>query len=166
MPPSASAALVVADLRRALPAYGLASVVVALDQLTKRWAATTFASGPQSILGDFLVFRFTENSGAAFSLLPDAGRLLGLAAVAAVGFISYALAKPRPVHEQVAFGLVLGGAIGNLTDRIFRGPGFLDGPVIDWIQIPYWPTFNIADSAVSVAIAILLLGAVRSPKRA
>lgn len=166
MPPSASAALAVADLRRAFPAYGIASVVVALDQLTKRWAATTFASGPRSILGDFLVFRFTENSGAAFSLLPDAGRLLGLAAVAAVGFISYALANPRPVHEQVAFGLVLGGAIGNLTDRIFRGPGFLDGPVIDWIQIPYWPTFNIADSAVSVAIAILLLGAVRSPKRA
>jgi signal peptidase II len=162
MPPSASAALAVTDLRRALPAYGLAAVVVALDQLTKRWAASTFASGPRGIIGDFLVFRFVENSGAAFSLLPDAGRFLGVAAVVAVGFISYALAKARPVHERVAFGLVLGGALGNLTDRIFRGPGFLDGPVIDWIQIPYWPTFNIADSAVSIAIAILLLGALRA----
>ncbi|MGH8924400.1 MAG: signal peptidase II [Acidimicrobiia bacterium] len=144
-----------------MPAYGLAAVIVALDQLTKLWAANTFASGPRSIIGDFLVFRFTENTGAAFSLLPDAGRFLGVAAVAAVGFISYALAKPRPVQEQVAFGLVLGGALGNLGDRIFRGPGFLDGPVIDWIQIPYWPTFNIADSAVSVAIAILAFGALR-----
>ena len=162
MPPSASAAPVVTDLRRALPAYGLAAAIVTLDQVTKRWAEATFASAPRSIIGDFLWFRFTENSGAAFSLLPDAGRFLGIAAVVAVGFVSYALSKPRPAHERVAFGLILGGAIGNLTDRIFRGPGFLDGPVIDWIQLPYWPTFNIADSAVSVAIAILLLGSFRA----
>lgn len=161
MPPSASAALAVADLRRALPAYGLAAAIVVTDQITKRWAEANFAAGPRSIIGNLVVFRFTENSGAAFSLLSEAGRFLGLAAVAAVGFISYALSKPRPVFERVAFGMILGGAIGNLTDRVFRGPGFLDGPVIDWIQIPYWPTFNIADSAVSIAIVILLLGALR-----
>jgi signal peptidase II len=161
MPPNASAAPVAADLRRALPAYGLATIIVALDQITKRWAEAQFSAGPRSVLGELLIFRFTENTGGAFSLVPNAGRLLGMAAVIAVGFVSYALSRPRPVDERVAFGLVLGGALGNLTDRILRGPGFLDGPVIDWIQVPYWPTFNVADSAVTIAIVLLLLGALR-----
>lgn len=81
----------------------------------------------------------------------------------ACGFIAYALTKARPRAEVIAFGMVIGGALGNLTDRIIRGDGFLDGRVIDWIQLPYWPTFNIADSAVSIAVVVLLFGSL--PRR-
>ena len=165
MPPNASAAPAESDLRRALPAYLLGFLIVALDQISKRWAEASFADGDRAILGRFLRFTFTENPGMAFSLFPNGGQFLGVAAVVAVGVISIALAKPRPRLERVAFGLVLGGAMGNLTDRIFRGPGFLDGPVIDWIATPFIPTFNLADSAVTIAIALLLLGSLRAAQR-
>jgi signal peptidase II len=58
----------------------------------------------------------------------------------------------------VAFGLIIGGALGNLIDRIARGPGILDGKVIDWIDLRPIPTFNVADSAITVAVAILIIG--------
>ncbi len=86
----------------------------------------------------------------------------GVAAVVAVGFIGASLAKPRPLHEVVAFGMIIGGALGNLIDRIARGQGFLDGHVIDWVQLPNFPTFNVADSSISVAVAMLLIGSWRS----
>ncbi len=147
-----------APARNAYIAYAIALVILIADQLTKRWAEAAFAGGPQSILGEILIFRFSENSGAAFSLFQNAGRFFGVAAVLACGFIAYALTKAHPRAEVIAFGMVIGGALGNLADRIIRGDGFLDGRVIDWIQLPYWPTFNIADSAVSIAIVVLLFG--------
>jgi signal peptidase II len=137
-------------------------VIVASDLLTKRWAASSFGDGPQSIIPGVLTFRFTENPGAAFSMFQNAGPFLGVAAVIAVGVIGAALARPRPTHEAVAFGMIIGGALGNLIDRIARGEGFLDGKVIDWIQLPNFPTFNVADSSVSVAVAVLLIGSWRS----
>jgi signal peptidase II len=130
--------------------------------LTKRWAATSFRDGPQTIIPGVLTFRFTENPGAAFSMFQNAGPFLGVAAVIAVGFIGASLARPRPTHEVVAFGMIIGGAMGNLIDRIARGEGFLDGKVIDWVQLPNFPTFNVADSSVSVAVAVLLIGSWRS----
>jgi signal peptidase II len=143
---------------RALLAYAIAAGVVALDLLTKRLAGTYFVEAPRVIIPRVLSFRYTENPGAAFSLFQNAGPFLGIAAVIAVGFMSAALAKPRPRYEGVAFGLIIGGALGNLVDRITRGPGFLDGKVIDWVQLPNFPTFNIADSAITVAVALLLIG--------
>ena len=136
--------------------------MVALDMLTKRWAAIAFRDEPQVVVPGILNFRFTENPGAAFSLFQNAGPFLGLAAVVAVGFIGAALAKPRPHYEVVGFGMIIGGALGNLIDRIARGEGFLDGQVIDWVQLPNFPTFNVADSSISVAVAVLLIGSWRS----
>jgi len=143
-------------------AYTVAGVIVAADMLTKRWAASSFRDGPQTIIPGVLTFRFTENPGAAFSMFQNAGPFLGVAAVIAVGFIGASLARPRPTHEVVAFGMIIGGAMGNLIDRIARGEGFLDGKVIDWVQLPNFPTFNVADSSVSVAVAVLLIGSWRS----
>jgi signal peptidase II len=137
-------------------------VVVAADMLTKRWAASSFRDGPQTVISEILTFRFTENPGAAFSMFQNAGPFLGVAAVIAVGFIGASLARPRPKHEVVAFGMIIGGALGNLIDRIARGEGFLDGKVIDWVQLPNFPTFNVADSSVSVAVVVLLIGSWRS----
>ena len=143
-------------------AYSIAGAIVAADMLTKRWAAGSFRDGPQTVIPGVLTFRFTENPGAAFSMFQNAGPFLGVAAVIAVGFIGASLARSRPTYEVVAFGMIIGGALGNLTDRIARGEGFLDGKVIDWVQLPNFPTFNVADSSVSVAVAILLIGSWRS----
>ena len=147
---------------RILLAYTIAGLVVALDILTKRWAAAAFRDDPRSIIPGFLTFRFTENPGAAFSMFQNAGPFLGIAAVVAVGFIGASLARPRPLYETIAFGMIIGGALGNLIDRLARGEGFLDGHVIDWVQVPNFPTFNAADSSISVAVAILLIGSWRS----
>jgi signal peptidase II len=105
-----------------------------------------------------LTLRLVENPGAAFGFFQNAGPFLGLAAVVAVGLVASALTRPRPPHEVVAFGLIMGGALGNLVDRIVRGAGFLDGKVIDWVELRPIPTFNLADSAITVAVAILILG--------
>ena len=143
-------------------AYTIAGVIVAADMLTKRWAASSFQDGPETIIPGILTFRFTENPGAAFSMFQNAGPFLGVAAVIAVGVIGASLARPRPIHEAIGFGMIIGGALGNLIDRIARGEGFLDGKVIDWVQLPNFPTFNVADSSVSVAVAVLLIGSWRS----
>ncbi len=143
-------------------AYTIAGVIVASDMLTKRWAASSFRDEPQTIIPGVLTFRFTENPGAAFSMFQNAGPFLGVAAVIAVGVIGASLARSRPTHEAVAFGMIIGGALGNLIDRIARGEGFLDGKVIDWVQLPNFPTFNVADSSVTVAVAVLLIGSWRS----
>jgi signal peptidase II len=145
-----------------LLAYAVAGLVVATDMLTKRWAAIAFRDEPQVVIPGVLTFRFTENPGAAFSMFRNAGPFLGMAAVVAVGFIGASLARPRPLHEVVGFGMIIGGALGNLIDRIARGQGFLDGHVIDWVQLPNFPTFNVADSSISVAVAVLLIGSWRS----
>ncbi len=120
------------------------------------------ATNRKSVIPGILTFRFTENPGAAFSMFQNAGPFLGMAAVVAVGFIGASLAKPRPIYEVVAFGMIIGGALGNLIDRLARGEGFLDGHVIDWVQLPNFPTFNVADSSISVAVAVLLIGSWRS----
>lgn len=145
-------------IRRQVTAYLIAAGVVGLDLITKRWAAIQYADAPQTIIPGILTFRFVENPGAAFSMFEEAGPFLGLAAVIAVGIVAASLGKPRPIHEAVAFGLIIGGALGNLIDRIARGPGILDGKVIDWIDLRPIPTFNVADSAITVAVAILIIG--------
>lgn len=145
--------------------YLIAAGVVGLDYFTKRWAAAEFADGPHVIIPGVLTFRYTENPGAAFSLFQNAGPFLGIAAVVAVGLVGAALARNRPGYEVVAFGLIIGGALGNLIDRMLRGPGFLDGRVIDWVQLPNFPTFNVADSAITLAVATLLVGSWRSTGR-
>ena len=61
----------------------------------------------------------------------------------------------------VALGLLLGGAMGNLTDRLFRSPGFMQGWVVDWIKLPHWPTFNVADSAITCGAVLVVLLAAR-----
>lgn len=137
---------------------GVAVASVLLDLLTKRWASATYTAEPVEILGDFLRFRFVENTGAAFSMFVEAGPLFGIAAVVAIVVVLWFLRSSRNRWETVGLGLVMGGAAGNLADRIFRGDGFLDGPVIDWIDLWLIPTFNIADASITVAVVVLLIG--------
>lgn len=149
-------------IRRYILAVGISSTVVIVDLVTKRWASIEFATRPREVIAGFLGFTFTENPGSALSLFPDAGAFLGVAAILVALGVLYALRKERPFLEVVAFGLIVAGASGNLVDRIFRGPGLLDGKVIDWINLWWIPTFNVADMAVTFSVALLLIQAWRT----
>ncbi|CAB4339208.1 unannotated protein [freshwater metagenome] len=131
-----------------------------LDYSTKAAAIKFLADEPVKILGSFLKLNLTFNSGAAFSLASSATILLSTFSMIAVAVIFYFSRKVKSTQWAIALGLVLGGVFGNLSDRIFRNPGGLQGEVVDWIQIPNWPVFNIADTAVvSAAVLITILSA-------
>ncbi len=141
---------------------GLVTVIVVIDALTKRWASIEFVGASKNLIPGFLEFTFAENPGSALSLFPDAGAFLGIAAILVSVGVLYALRKERPQIEVVAFGLIVAGAVGNLVDRLFRGAGLLDGKVIDWINLWWIPTFNVADMAVTFSVGLLLIQAWRT----
>lgn len=143
-------------------ALAVAATVLVADQLTKWWALEALADGPISVLGDFWRFRVVRNSGAAFGTLQNAGVLLAIIAVVAILLLLRVSAETEHRHEAVIFGLVLGGATGNLVDRVFRGDGFFDGRVVDWIDFSFWPTFNVADSAITIAVLMAVATAFRA----
>ncbi len=124
------------------------------DFATKQWAISTFDFQPRKVVGDFLSFTLVRNPGAAFSFATGFSILFALLALAVVIAVTYYAKRITSTGWQVTAGLLLGGVLGNLTDRIFREPGFLSGHVIDWIQIPNWPVFNVADVAIVIAAAI------------
>ena len=127
-----------------------------MDQLTKWWALNELADGPIVIIDDFFQLRLTFNTGASFSILANSGPLIGIVVLGVIGLIIFVLGDASRKLEAIALGLVLGGAIGNLLDRLFRGDGFLDGAVVDFIDFSFFATFNIADSCVTIGVALLL----------
>jgi signal peptidase II len=146
--------------RRALALYGTAAAVLALDQLTKHLVVSNLAGRrPVDLVGDVVQLRYTTNSGGAFSLLTGAPLFFGIMAMVIIGGIVYASRRAQPMAMLVILGLILGGALGNLTDRLLRGDALLRGEVVDFIKVGIWPVFNLADSCVVVGgilLAILL----------
>lgn len=142
-------------------AFAAAAVVVAADQITKWVAVRNLSDGPVNLIDGFLRFRLVENPGSAFSLFRGGGAVLALIAVGAVVLIFVILQRLPSRWEGAALGLVLGGAVGNLIDRVFRGDGFLDGKVIDFIDFDFFPTFNAADSAITIGAILAVLLAFR-----
>jgi signal peptidase II len=136
---------------------GLAALIVVLDQVTKAWLVANVAPGEVvSVAGDFIRLIFSKNSGALFGLFRENAALFGLVSLAVVGLIVvYHGRSPRSLYLSVALGLLLGGAIGNLTDRLRIGY------VVDFVDIGIgdfrWYTFNVADAAISTAIVLLVL---------
>lgn len=145
--------------RRYLIGLGIGAIVTVVDLLTKRYAALNFAGSPVEVIPGFFGFTFVENPGGAFGMFQSGGVVIGVAAIIVTVVVLYALATARPMMETVSLGFVVGGAFGNLIDRFARGPGIIDGPVIDWIELWFIPTFNIADASVTVAVAMLLIHA-------
>lgn len=146
-------------LRSYLLAVSVAVAIVAADLVTKRIAAVSWVDERITVIPGALWFTYHENPGASFSMFQNGGPFLAVAAVIAVGIVLVTLRTPRPTAEVIGFGLIMGGATGNLADRIFRAEHVLDGKVIDWIQLPNFPIFNIADSAVTVAVVVLFVAA-------
>jgi signal peptidase II len=134
-----------------------ASLVLIGDQLTKWWVVERLRSDPIEVIGGFLQLRYITNSGAAFSMLQGAGALIALVAIAVVVFVIMLARKVEWRSEAIGLGLVLGGAMGNLADRLFRGPGLLDGAVVDWVDFSFFPAFNVADAAITVGAGLLLV---------
>ena len=109
-------------------AYVLALAIVVGDQLTKIWIVEGLGRGSQQLVGDFLRLRVTRNTGAAFSLLTGTGQLLGVMAIVISAVVVATIPKVGRRTERVALAMVLGGAVGNVLDRIFRGTGYLMAP--------------------------------------
>jgi signal peptidase II len=130
-----------------------------LDQLTKWWATNALAEGPIVVIDDWFRFRLTYNTGASFSIFSGGGQIVALVAIGVVALIFYILGDASRRIEAVALGLVLGGALGNLTDRVLRGSGFLDGAVVDFIDFSFFATFNVADMAINIGVLVLFIAA-------
>ena len=133
--------------------------MVIADQATKAWALHALDGGPIVVIDGVLNFKLFFNTGASFSLFAKGGALIGLVVIGVVVMIFFALREAGHRLDAIALGLVLGGAVGNLLDRMFRGDGFLDGAVVDFINVPFFATFNVADIAINVGVALLLIGA-------
>lgn len=143
--------------RKRIRAVLIGSGVVAADQLTKWWARSSLADGETELIDGFLRFYLVENRGSAFSLFQGGGPVLAFAAMAAAAWLVKLAGRAETRLGLTALGLILGGAVGNLTDRIFKAGGsFLGGSVTDFIDFSFWPTFNLADSAITVGVALLL----------
>jgi signal peptidase II len=135
----------------------VAGVVVVLDQLTKIWAVAALSDGPVEVLGTLLQFRLTRNPGGAFSLLTGLTPVLALLAVGMVVYIVRTTRRTADIVMAYSLALVLGGAVGNLVDRMVRSPGVLRGEVVDFIKVPHWPTFNVADCAITVGVILIAI---------
>jgi signal peptidase II len=142
--------------------FATAWTIWLIDFATKAWALQSLSSQSRKVIGTLLQFTLVYNSGAAFSFATGFTIIFSLLALAVVIATVYFAPKITSRGWQLTIGLLLGGVLGNLTDRIFREPSFLSGYVIDWIQIPHWPVFNLADSAICIAAAISFILSMRN----
>jgi signal peptidase II len=143
---------------------GLAALVVALDQLTKQWALVALDDGPIDLVGS-LRLKLAFNDSAAFSI--GGGRTTLIAVIGLVVVVVLVRMGLRAERRLWAMGLgvVLGGALGNLVDRVARdGSGVLGGKVVDFIDLQWWPVFNVADVSLWVGIGLLFLSTWREPQ--
>lgn len=137
-----------------------ALTVVTIDQLTKIWAVAALGDGRRiDLVGELLGLRLVRNPGAAFSLATGATWVLTLIAVTVVAVILRMARRLGSGAWALTLGLLLGGAVGNLFDRFLRQPGFARGHVVDFVEVPNFPLFNVADSCIVVsAVLIAWLG--------
>jgi signal peptidase II len=142
---------------------GAAALVVLADQVTKTLALNALADGPARVIPGFLSLRITYNSGGAFGLLQGAPGLFLVAGLAIGGAILVWVRRLAEGGWLLPFGIVLGGGLGNVIDRIFRSPG---GEVVDFIDIHVgsfqWPLFNVADASIVIGVLLILLLNARS----
>jgi signal peptidase II len=127
----------------------LASKMLAVRELSDR--------EPVSLLGGLLTLRLVRNAGAAFGFAQGLTIAFTLVAATVVLVILRLSRRLRSTPWAVALGLVLGGAVGNLVDRVFRDPGLARGHVVDFLELPHWPVFNLADSAIVAAAVLMVL---------
>ena len=150
-----------ARVRTSRIGLGAALVVLILDILTKGWAMSALSDGRDIHIFWTLHFALTHNEGMAFSTGTNVGPFIGMLAIVVIAILIFTLRKQSSVISLVATGCIIGGAIGNGLDRVFRGSGFMDGAVVDFIDFRWWPVFNVADigivcGAIAVAYSMIV----------
>ena len=150
-----------ARVRTSRIGVGAALVVLILDILTKGWAMSALSDGRDIHIFWTLHFALTHNEGMAFSTGTNVGPFIGMLAIVVIAILIFTLRKQSSVISLVATGCIIGGAIGNVLDRVFRGSGFMDGAVVDFIDFRWWPVFNVADigivcGAIAVAYSMIV----------
>jgi signal peptidase II len=133
----------------------IAAAVVLVDQLTKEWALDALADEPIDVVWT-LRFNLAFNKGMAFSQGSGLGPIIGVVALCVIVALLVSVGRSSSRLYPLAVGLITGGAVGNLLDRLFREPGWLRGAVVDFIDVQWWPIFNVADICVTVGGALLL----------
>ena len=137
---------------------------VVADQLSKSWAVSSLDGRTIDVLWT-LRFQLAVNYGASFSLGTGFGAWIGLLALVLVGVLVWKGGSVRSRLGAVALGMIVGGALGNVLDRAFRGDaGFFHGGVIDFIDFQWWPVFNIADIGVVCGAVLLVISTLRDPR--
>jgi signal peptidase II len=141
---------------------GVAAFVLAADVISKAIVVARMADhAPIRLLDGLLTITLTRNGGAAFSIGTSMTIVFTAIAVGVIAYILRTARNLRSVGWAITLGLLLGGATGNLVDRIFRAPGPFEGHVVDWIELPHWPVFNLADSSIVCAGVLVVLLALR-----
>ena len=151
-------------IRRLRGALVIAVVVVIVDQLTKWWAVTHLDDRDVDVIGS-LRFHLAHNTGMAFSKGTGLGPIIGVVALLVVVGLLVSIGRESSPLYTPAVGLIVGGAVGNVIDRLFRSPGWFRGGVVDFIDLQWWPIFNVADICVTVGGALLLLTTLKPPAK-
>ncbi len=136
---------------------GVALLAYALDLSSKQWALAELADGDIPVLGDWFTLHLTFNPGAAFSTGTGFTLVFTCLAMLAVVVVLWLSRRLGSTGWGLALGILLGGVSGNLTDRIFREPEPFHGHVVDFLMLPNWPVFNIADICINVAAGLIIL---------
>ncbi len=150
--------------RRLRGSLVVAAVVVAVDQLTKWWAVTALDDGPISMFWT-LRLNLVYNFGMAFGQGRGLGPLISVIGLVIVAVLLISVGRGSRELNWFGVGLVVGGAIGNIADRLLRDPYWLRGGVVDFIDLQWFPVFNVADIAINVGAAILIISALVEGRR-
>ena len=140
----------------------LIAAIVVVDQLTKHWALNRLSGGRTIDIVGSLRFNLAYNKGMAFSQATGAGPVIGALAFVIIIVIVLWMRRSATGVAAVAAGLIVGGALGNLIDRIFRNDAWLRGAVVDFIDLQWFPVFNVADSCITVGAALMVLASLRN----
>ena len=139
-------------------------VVLCLDQITKAWALVALEDRIIDLVWT-LRLRLVYNTGFAFSTGSGLGPVLALVALVIIGVLWSSRRRVQGVWGAIGLGGIIGGALGNLADRIFRGAAWGRGAVVDFIDLQWWPIFNVADASITVGLVMVLFHLYRSERR-
>lgn len=140
----------------------VAALGYAVDLTTKTLAVAKLSDGSSvRVVGDLLTLDLARNPGAAFSTGTSYTMVLSFVAITAACVVLWFARRIGSTGWAVALGFLLAGILGNLTDRVFRAPGFLEGHVVDFLRLPNWPIFNVADMCINIAAALIIIQALR-----
>jgi signal peptidase II len=144
--------------------WSLVAIIVVVDQLTKHWALNRLSDGRTIDIIGSLRFNLAFNKGMAFSQATGAGPVIGALAFVIVIVVVLWIRRSATGLAAFAAGLIVGGAVGNLIDRLFRNDAWLRGAVVDFIDLQWFPVFNVADSCITIGAILMVIASLRAGK--